>query len=1035
MRNATRACWTVGILGAGLSAWVLLRPRYDHVWNAREALPETVNSPGIEIYEPNFTPDGKSLVFTRGSAGKNTDLMSVPIRRDGTPTGTPTPLRGLATEFDEIDGMLGTDGFLYFYSDRPGGLGGYDLYSAKRLPDGSFETPVNLGPGVNSEFNDYDPCLSPDRKFLYFASNRHSAGSEEDYDLYVCLRTAEGWSKPRALAGLNTPTIEWEPMLARDGRTLYFNGNRPRPSADGNGTRTDFDLFAATLDRKAGWGNVSNLGPEVNSENDEFDPAIHPRSDALLFVRGVRDGEAYDVRIWRAAPRAIPLGPIIRVDRFPKAVLLALAALATLLVLLWVLIAGWRRLSTLQKCLLASLAAHCLVAWIFTILALTSRFEEFERSDSAFSVYTDIPEDVPQDVLLAALFQDTDKVEVSKAPQPDVATVPDPEPVRAEVPPSLAAPEPEPQAPARDTPLPELAPVELSESPPVEAEVANPVDAPVPEVRPTAAPAPVPPTEVPTAGYTVALRPDPAVRPTDAAPMPRAVTGSLPPTSFAVAERPAPQAAASPDSREAAPAPAAAPPPVPGASAALAGPNLPFDLPDASPATVEVHTPVRQMPSSRTQLAAVRFAPGAEDGQVPEALAVGSPAETVPAAVPAPPFPTSLSRAMAPAEGPAFAPPTFASMPGPSANPSPTASPSVRGGAVATKPVEWTPKASELAAAGAVAVMAGQGADPAPDAPSRPAPPAPSVAGGLPLPTPPVRVAYHPPAMLPGPAPTLGHAPRVAARERVSRIQWGTPTNLGATINRGGETYEPNLSADGRTLFFTHGPAGGEANLFRSERTAEGWKPPEPVEELNSEFDDIDATIDGLGRTVLFYSNRPEGLGGYDLYGSLMGDDGRWMPPTNLGSRVNSVWNDYDPHLSRDGKRLFFASNRQSYGSEDDYDLYLCEWEEGAGWSAPVRLPFNTAVNEWEPALSPDGFSLYFTSNRPGGRGGYDVWVSHFRNGQWQPPQPLDGAVNSEQDELDPAVSLDGETLYFVSNRKGSHGTFDIWQAKRRLVE
>jgi Tol biopolymer transport system component len=1024
-----------------VSAWFLLRPRYDYVWNARAALPESVNCPGVEACEPNFTPDGGALVFTRGSAGKGTDLWIVPVRPDGTPSDAPVPLRDVNTEFDEIDGMLGTDDVLYFYSDRPGGLGGYDLHAATRRKDGTFEPAANLGPNVNSEYNDYDPCLSPDGKFLYFASNRHSAGSEEDYDLYVCLRTDQGWSPPRALGGVNTAANEWEPMLAGSGRTLYFTSNRPAAASNAV-ARAGYDLHAATLVKDQGWGNVANLGTEVNSEQDEFDPAVHPRNDALLFVRGTRDGDAYEVRIWTAAQRAVPLGAILRLDRFPRAAILAIAALVATFALLWALIVGWQRLSVLQKCLLASLAAHCLAAWILTMVAMKSHFEELQRSDSAFSVYTDLPEDVAQDVLLGALFRDETKVTVSKAPQPTLPTLSEPESVRLE---PQSAPTPMP-APSREAanPLPELPMTALTDAAPTPEQVTRPVEdpAPMPERH-----APQPSVEWTDMAAPTFEAPAPSraeAAPTVSSPARRDAAAPPEPLELRFAAAPPPEAA-TPPSEPAAPAPSALPAPSAGESVPTA-PTFKVALAAPSDAVPDVHTPVRRTPLAGTQVAPVQFRIGAA-----EERNVGASDSTVATVLsaPSPEAPPAPARFAVPAtalgSGPTVHAPVFVAK----SPPSPAlAAPTVRSAmpSPVTRPaaLDWTPRGSERVVADTAASAASpthgrspstaSGSDDSPPLPPRRA--APTTVGDAAMASALGPAPYRPPALLPGPSPTLGVSRRLAARERVSRIEWGRPENLGPGINRGGETYEPNLSADGKTLWFTHGPAGGEANLLRSERSGNGWTAPTPLKTLNSEFDDIDATLDGTGRTVVFYSNRPGGLGGYDLFASVLDDNGEWMAPTNLGTRVNSEWNDYDPHVSRDGKRLFFSSNRQSQGSEEDYDLYSCEWSDvDACWRAPVRLAISTLANDWEPALSPDGLSLYFCSNRPGGKGGYDLWVSHHRDGQWQAPVPLDGAVNTESDELDPAVSPDGESLFFVSNRKGAHGTFDIWQAKRRLME
>ena len=198
--------------------------------------------------------------------------------------------------------------------------------------------------------------------------------------------------------------------------------------------------------------------------------------------------------------------------------------------------------------------------------------------------------------------------------------------------------------------------------------------------------------------------------------------------------------------------------------------------------------------------------------------------------------------------------------------------------------------------------------------------------------------------------------------------------------------------------------------------------------------DEIDGSLSADGH-LYFYSDRPGGSGGYDLYRAPFQPEGdEFGEAINLGPLVNSPFNDYDPFVSRDGQRLFFSSNRHSGGSEEDYDLYVAVREADGSWGPPQRLPFNTTANEWEPALSADGLSLYFSSNRGGGVGGYDLWVSHFREGRWQEPVNLGPDINTSADELDPAVSEDGTEMLFGSNRDGGHGRFDIWSARRVLT-
>src|SRR4051812_15358951 len=154
-----------------------------------------------EEYEPSVSPDGNELFFVRGKAGRNAEIF-VSRRQDGRWLAA-TPLTSVNSASDDLGPRLTPDGrHLLFYSDRPGGVGGYDLWAAPRLPDGSFGPAFNLGPSVNTEFNEYSPAPTPDGRRLYFASNRRAAAAEQkqawratirqsavgDYDLFVADR-------------------------------------------------------------------------------------------------------------------------------------------------------------------------------------------------------------------------------------------------------------------------------------------------------------------------------------------------------------------------------------------------------------------------------------------------------------------------------------------------------------------------------------------------------------------------------------------------------------------------------------------------------------------------------------------------------------------------------------------------------------------------------------------------------------------------------------------------------------------------------
>jgi hypothetical protein len=166
-----------------------------------------------------------------------------------------------------------------------------------------------------------------------------------------------------------------------------------------------------------------------------------------------------------------------------------------------------------------------------------------------------------------------------------------------------------------------------------------------------------------------------------------------------------------------------------------------------------------------------------------------------------------------------------------------------------------------------------------------------------------------------------------------------------------------------------------------------------------------------------------------------------WSAAVNLGPTVNSTANDACPSISRDGLSLYFASTRA--GGQGGLDIYVSHRESLEDpWEAPVNLgpTINTASNEFCPALSIDGHLLFFASNRAGGCGGIDIYVSRrldkredFGESGWGPPQNLGCTINSSMDDFGPNYfEVNGVgTLYFNSNRLGGAGGEDIYAAAR----
>ena len=259
---------------------------------------------------------------------------------------------------------------------------------------------------------------------------------------------------------------------------------------------------------------------------------------------------------------------------------------------------------------------------------------------------------------------------------------------------------------------------------------------------------------------------------------------------------------------------------------------------------------------------------------------------------------------------------------------------------------------------------------------------------------------------------------------------FGTPTNLGPTVNSSDYDWSPSIPADGLELYFE--------------------------------------------------SDRPGGEGTYDIWVSTRASkEDDWGAPTNLGASINtSEWQN-SPCISADGLELYFndwglwvvrrATVSDPWGepengslinvntsnvssgpclSSDGLSLFLYSWDEqdlyvstrptrDDLWSEPVNLgPTVNGVNStWEnshPTISADGLSLVFTSDRDGGSGGTDLWMTRRStiDGPWSEPVNLGPTVNGDRWDTHPEISADGRSLLFSSNRhEGRYGRYDIWQA------
>ena len=211
--------------------------------------------------------------------------------------------------------------------------------------------------------------------------------------------------------------------------------------------------------------------------------------------------------------------------------------------------------------------------------------------------------------------------------------------------------------------------------------------------------------------------------------------------------------------------------------------------------------------------------------------------------------------------------------------------------------------------------------------------------------------------------------------------------NMGPTINTAYPEYVPIVTADNSTLYFTSRRKGSTGQLK------------DPNEEY---FEDI------------YSSSRPEA--------------NIWTPAQNIGAPVNTTTHDATVSISADGKTMIiYRTNSNLTGG----DLYFTE-KTAQGWSDPKMFgkEINSPYQEASACYSPDKNTLYFSSNRPGGYGGKDLYrVKRLPTGEWSLPKNLGPAINTPYDDDAPFMDIDNKTLYFSSKGHSTIGGYDVFRA------
>jgi hypothetical protein len=203
--------------------------------------------------------------------------------------------------------------------------------------------------------------------------------------------------------------------------------------------------------------------------------------------------------------------------------------------------------------------------------------------------------------------------------------------------------------------------------------------------------------------------------------------------------------------------------------------------------------------------------------------------------------------------------------------------------------------------------------------------------------------------------------------------EWQAPELL--EINGPEHTATVNVTIDGQTLYMYRDDA-GVGNLYESKLVGERWSTPVKLAgDINSSYWEPHIAVSADGQLAFFISNRPGGLGGRDIYLSRLLPNGEWGKAQNLGPGINTPFEEDAVFISPDGKTLYFCS--EGHTSMGGFDIFTSMIDQEGNWSSPVNLgyPINTVDDDVFFVTSADSRRAYYSSFREGGFGQKDIYL------------------------------------------------------------
>lgn len=265
--------------------------------------------------------------------------------------------------------------------------------------------------------------------------------------------------------------------------------------------------------------------------------------------------------------------------------------------------------------------------------------------------------------------------------------------------------------------------------------------------------------------------------------------------------------------------------------------------------------------------------------------------------------------------------------------------------------------------------------------------------------------------------------------------------NLGPGINSEYADYAPLVSVDQTTLFYTSrkpGSTGGKLDpngnyfedIYKADKEGVLWGYARNLGNgINTNSHDACVGLTPDGTQMIIYRTNKDETGG-DLYGVTYEGD-HWGKPVKLSAEINSDYQESAAAFTNNGRTIFFSSNRP--GGMGGKDLYRVVRLPNGSWSLPLNLgaPINTPYDEEAPFVHADGKTLYFSSRGHATMGGYDIFKSILSSDkQWSPPENIGYPINTVHDDIYFVLSGSGTHGYFSSNAHEGFGDQDLFTVK-----